>query len=413
MSIVLPFKALRPQKQFVQQVASHPYDVVSVEEAKNMVKNNSLSFLHVEKSEIDVDPLVEEHDDRIYDRGKSNLDGLIQQGILFREESPCFYVYRQRMGEHGQYGVVARVSLAEYESGKIKKHELTRENKQIDRTKHVDKLNANTGPVFLTYKAQNLIDRMVEGIIREEPEYDFLADDGISHTVWVVRDENRIKDLKDAFAMVDALYIADGHHRAAAASAVRRFRKEQNPDHTGDESYNFVLAVIFPHDQLKVMDYNRVVKDLRGLGVAEFLDKVSEKFLISEDFKEKAPQSFHDFGMYLQGKWFKLTARDGSFNELDPIEVLDVSILQDNLFGPLLGIQDPRIDRRIDFVGGIRGMKELEKLVDSGKFAVAFSLFPTSLTQLMDVADAGKTMPPKSTWFEPKLRSGIFVNFLS
>ena len=413
MSVVRPFKALRPQKEFVSQVASHPYDVLSVEEARTLVKNNPVSFLHVEKSEIDVLSPSGEHDDGIYEQGRSNLNNLLRQGVLFQEDTACLYIYRQRMAEHEQYGIVASVSLAEYESGKIKKHELTRENKEIDRTKHVDRLNANTGPVFLTYKAQSEIDRMVGAIVLEKPEYDFVADDGVAHTVWVVRDGDSINRITDAFSRIESLYIADGHHRAAAAAAVRKLRKKQHPDDTEDKAYNFALAVIFPHDQLMVMDYNRVVKDLHGMDVPQILDKVNEKFLVSTDFIDKSPRCLHDFGMYLQGKWYRLTARNGSFNAMDPIKVLDVSILQDNLLEPLLGIQDPRIDSRIDFVGGIRGMKELEMLVDSGKFAVAFALFPTSLTQLIAVADAGQIMPPKSTWFEPKLRSGIFVHVLS
>jgi len=413
MSIVLPFKAIRPKEKFVKEVASSPYDVLSVEEARKIAGNNPLSFLHVEKSEMDMLSHPGTDGDREYEIAKANLDNLINQGILFQEKMPCFYVYRQRMNDHEQYGIVARVSLAEYESGKIKKHELTRMDKEIDRTKHVATVNANTGPVFLTYIAQRSIDRMIKEIITEDPEYDFLADDGISHTVWIVRDERVIEGMKDAFATVDNLYIADGHHRAAAAAAVGRLRREQYPNGTGDEAYNYMMAVLFPHDQLKIMDYNRVVRDLHGLDIPGFFDSIRKKFAISDDFREKSPQKYHEFGMYMQGKWFKLTARDGSFDEQDPIAVLDVAILQDNLLGPVLGIQDPRTDSRIDFVGGIRGMKELERLVDSGDFAVAFSLCPTTLTQLMAVADAEKVMPPKSTWFEPKLRSGIFVNPLS
>jgi uncharacterized protein (DUF1015 family) len=413
MSVILPFKAFRPQRQFVEAVASCPYDVVNVEEARNIVRDNPLSFLHVEKSEIDILPLLDIYDDHVYEIAKSNMEKLIQKGIVFQEKTSCFYIYRQKMDTHEQYGIVARVSLAEYESGRIKKHELTFMDKEVDRIKHVATVNAHTGPVFLTYMAQSSIDCMVEKLIMDQPEYDFIADDGIIHTVWIISDEKDIETLKDAFVEVDTLYIADGHHRAAAAAEVGRLRKEQNPNNTGDEAYNYMMAVLFPHNQLKIMDYNRVVKDLHGLDIPEFFHKVIEKFLMSDNFKEKSPQRCHDFGMYLQGRWFKLTARDGSFNEHDPFEVLDVSILQDNLLGPVLGIQDPRVDNRVGFVGGIRGMKELERLVDSGGFAVAFSLYPTTLTQLMAVADVGRIMPPKSTWFEPKLRSGIFVHPLT
>lgn len=410
MAIVLPFKAIRPQKQFVGAVASCPYDVVNVEEARNMVRDNTLSFLHVEKSEIDMSPLLNVHDDQIYEIAKSNMETLVQQGIMFQEASPCFYIYLQKMGAHRQYGIVATVSVAEYESGLIKKHELTIRDKEVDRIKHVAAVNAQTGPVFLAYMARKNIDSIVDKIILNQPEYDFTADDGISHTVWIVSDIKEIDALKDAFAEVDNLYIADGHHRAAAAAAIGKLRRIQNPDNTGAEFYNYMMAALFPHNQIKIMDYNRVVKDLYGLDALQFFKSISKNFTISEDFKEKSPRQCREFGMYLQGRWYKLTTREGSFNEQDPVKTLDVSILQDNLLEPVLGIQDPRADNRIEFAGGIRGMKELERLVDSGGFAVAFSLFPTTLAQLMEVADIGKVMPPKSTWFEPKLRSGIFVN---
>jgi len=317
------------------------------------------------------------------------------------------------MGAHEQYGIVARVSLAEYESGRIKKHELTRKDKEIDRIKHVAAVNAQTGLVFLTYMARSPIDSIVEKTAMNQPEYDFMADDGISHSVWIVNDEKDMKALTEAFADVDNLYIADGHHRAAAAAAVGKMRKEQNSGSSADEAYNFMMAALFPHNQIKIMDYNRVVRDLHGLDIPPFFQKVSEKFIVSDDFKEKSPRQCHDFGMYLQGRWYKLTARVNSFDELDPVQYLDVSILQNNLLGPILGIDDPREDNRIEFVGGIRGMKELEILVDSGSFAVAFSLYPTTLENLMVVADNGRVMPPKSTWFEPKLRSGIFVHPLT
>ena len=413
MSIVLPFKALRPHNQFVKAVASYPYDVVDVEEARSIVRNNPLNFLHVEKSEIDLPPHADVDGNQAYETAKANLQDMIQKDILFQDETPCFYIYRQKMGTHEQYGIVACVSVAEYESGRIKKHELTRKDKEIDRIRHVSEVNAHSGLVFLAYNANRSIDCLVQNKIVDNPEYDFTAEDGISHTVWVLSDGKDIEYIQDAFAKVDSLYIADGHHRAAAAAAVGKLRKEKNPDDSGDAAYNYIMAAVCPHNQLKIMDYNRVVRDLHGSDLPEFLHRVSEKFVISDNFIEKSPGRYHEFGMYLQGRWYKLTAKDGSFNELDPVNVLDVSILQNNLLEPVLGIQDPRSDKRIEFVGGIRGMKELEKLVDSGNFAVAFSLCPTTITHLMAVADAGMLMPPKSTWFEPKLRSGIFVHLLT
>lgn len=413
MSVVLPFRALRPRKEFVQAVASCPYDVVNVEEARNMVRDNPLNFLHVEKSEIDLLPLLDVHSEHIYKIAKNNMGNLVQKGVLFQDGKPFFYIYRQKMGTHEQYGIVARVSLAEYESGRIKKHELTMMNKERDRIKHVAAVNAHTGPVFLTYVAVGAIDSIVKKTIINQPEYDFMADDGISHAVWIVSDATDMEALQDAFLEVENLYIADGHHRAAAAAAVGKLRRDQNPDMRDEDSYNYMLAVLFPHNQLKIMDYNRVVRDLYGLEDTEYFHKVSENFMVSDSFKEKSPRHCHEFGMYLRGAWHRLTARDGSFDEHDPVKSLDVSILQDNLLGPVLGIKDPRADIRIEFVGGIRGMKELEILVDSGGFAVAFSLYPTTLEQLMTVADNGRVMPPKSTWFEPKLRSGIFVHLLA
>ncbi len=412
MSVVLPFKALRPQKQFVKAVASYPYDVVSLEEAREIVKDNPLNFLHVEKSEIDLPSHLKTDGDRVYEIAKLNLDKLIREQVLFQDKTPCFYIYRQKIGLHEQYDIVARISLAEYESGRIKKHELTKADKELDRIKHVLTVNAHTGPVFLAYRARDFIDRLVKKMVEGVPEYDFVADDGISHTVWVVRSKKDIAAVTSSFAKVETLYIADGHHRAAAAAAVRRLKKEQNPGSQGDEAYNYVMAVIFPHDQLKIMGYHRVVRDLNGLDEATFLRKIGEQFIISENFVEKSPGQSHEIGMYLRGQWFKLRAKDGSYEKDDPFKVLDVSILQDNLLRPVLGIQNPRTDKRIEYVGGVRGMKELERLVDSGEFAVAFSLYPTSMEQLMAVSDTDKIMPPKSTWFEPKLRSGIFVHLL-
>ncbi|HYA14095.1 MAG TPA: DUF1015 family protein [Syntrophales bacterium] len=413
MSIVLPFGALRPQKQFVEAVAAYPYDVVNEEEAKNIVRDNPLSFLRVEKSEVDIPGPYNAHEDRIYEIAGENLHRMMRENILCQDKTPYFYIYRQRMNSHEQYGIVARVDLAEYESGRIKKHELTTVDKEVDRIKHVLTINAQTGPVFLTYPSQEAIDGLVKKIIESDPEYDFTADDGISHTVWVIRNEKDIAAITSSFTKVDTLYIADGHHRAAAAAAVRRLKRAQNPFARGDEAYNFVMAVLFPHNQLKILGYNRVVRDLNGLNEVDFLRKVGEQFFVSENFAEKSPGQYHEIGMYLHGRWFKIEPKDGSYDRDDPVCVLDVSILQDNLLKPILGIQNPRTDGRIKYIGGIRGVKELERLVDSNEFAVAFALYPTTMEQLMAVSDTGKIMPPKSTWFEPKLRSGIFVHLLT
>ena len=412
MSVVIPFRALRPGRSFAKEVASLPYDVLNRDEARALASGNPVSFLRVEKSEIDVNPPDDVVPEKIFEKAKENLERFVRQGVMLQDENPCFYIYRQRMGAHEQTGIVGCASVSEYESGLIKKHELTRADKELERTRHVDTVNAQTGPVFLTYRAAEEIDRLVEGFKSGSPEYDFTAADGIVHTVWIVSNPEDIRNLAQELRKLEALYIADGHHRAAAACSVCRFRREGNPGHRGDEPYNFFLSVIFPHNQLRIMDYNRAVRDLHGLEKEEFLRKVEELFETRADFTAKSPAAFHSFGMYLDGRWYELTARKNLCDETDPIGSLDVSILQNHLLEPVLGIHDPRTDQRIDFIGGIRGMEELERLVDSGKFAVAFSLFPTTLDQLMAVADAGLVMPPKSTWFEPKLRSGLFVHRL-
>ncbi|SEM72944.1 Uncharacterized conserved protein, DUF1015 family [Syntrophus gentianae] len=413
MSVVIPFRALRPARSFVKDVASLPYDVLNRDEARALASGNPLSFLRVEKSEIDLEPPEGDVPEKIFAKARENLENLLSQGIMIQEETPCFYIYRQRMGAHEQTGIVGCASVAEYESGRIKKHELTRADKELERTRHVDTVNGQTGPVFLAYRSTEDLDRLVEGFKAGPPEYDFTADDGIVHTVWAVSDSTAVRNLAEGLKTLEALYIADGHHRAAAACSVCRLRRQNNPGHRGDEPYNYFLSVMFPHSQLRIMDYNRAVRDLHGLDREAFLGKVEEKFEILPDFSRKSPEAFHSFGMYLGGKWHQLVARENLWNEADPIGRLDVSILQTHLLEPVLGIMDPRTDQRIDFIGGIRGMAELERLVDSGNFAVAFSLFPTTLEQLMAVADAGLVMPPKSTWFEPKLRSGLFVHRLA
>ncbi len=410
MSIVVPFRALRPRKDCVRQVASHPYDVLDWEEAKRLALDNPLSFLHVEKSEIDLrkDMDTGVYGDEVYRRAKKNLNKLIRDGVLVQDRKPCFYIYRQSVPGHTQYGIVGGVSTVEYDAGLIKKHELTMFDKEEDRTKHIDIVNAQTGLVFLVYRALEGIDRIVADVVKEEPEYEFGAEDGVIHTVWVIDDDAAIERIRREFSRVECLYIADGHHRAASAAAVARHRRESG--RAGECDY--FMATLFPDNQLRILDYNRVVKDLNGMSEAEFIEKTREGFRVAEDFIDRSPVRFHEFGMYLKGRWYRLTARENIYVRKSKIGQLDVSILQENILRPLLGIQDPRTDRRIRFVGGVRGMKELERLVDSGQFAVAFSMYPPTLAQLMDIADAGEIMPPKSTWFEPKLRSGIFVHLL-
>ncbi len=409
MAVIVPFRALRPCRQFVKDVASPPYDVVNYEEARSIAGDNPLSFLHVEKSEIDLPPDTAAHDRRIYDAAKRNLDRLIGEGILFQERQPCLYVYTQEFNGRRQCGIVGGVSVSEYESGKIKKHELTRADKELDRILHVDAVNAHTGPVFIAYKGRPSIDRLVERAMMASPEYDFTDEEGVSHSVWPVCDAEMINAIVVEFVSVENLYIADGHHRAAAAAAVATMRREKLSQNLNIE---YIMAALFPHTQLKIMDYNRVVRDLNGLGKDDFLLKCRERFLVTGDFHEKSPERLHELGMYLGGKWYRLVVKNGACAERDAVGRLDVSILQEQLLAPVLGIHDARTDDRIAFVGGIRGVRELERLVDSGEFSVAFSLYPPTIEQLMEVADAGKIMPPKSTWFEPKLRSGIFVHFL-
>lgn len=411
MALVLPFRAVRPDRRYAAQVAALPYDVMTREEARNVAGGNPLSFLHVEKSEMDVPDNIENNNALIYEKALQNFERMQREGVLFQDAVPCFYIYRQQMGRQIQTGIVGVVSAREYDEGKIKKHELTRQDKEEDRINHVDRVNAQTGPVFLTYESRSRLNALVGRITTDSPEYDFTAEDGVAHTVWVVREERLIEEITVEFSDVSALYIADGHHRAAAAAAVAR-KRQRDVANSGIREYEKVLAVIFPHDQLKIMDYNRAVKDLNSLTVRKFQEVINDDFHITPDFKDKSPQSIHAFGMYLEGHWYKLTIREGKYDDRDPVASLDAAILQDHLLAPVLGINDPRTDDRIKFIGGIRGMAELEKLVDKGGFAVAFSLHPTTIEQVMHVADAGAIMPPKSTWFEPKLRSGIFVHKL-
>ncbi|HUT76778.1 MAG TPA: DUF1015 domain-containing protein [Polyangia bacterium] len=412
MASIVPFRGLRPFPEKARAVAAPPYDVLNSAEARVLAEGNPFTFLHVNKPEIDLDPAVNLYDDAVYAKGAENFRRMQAEGVLVRDPVPSFYLYRQKMriGErdHVQVGLMAGASVAEYEADLIKKHELTRADKEADRTRHVEELNANAGPVFLTYRAMPEIDATVARLAGRAPAVDFVADDGIGHTLWVVDDPADVERLTGLFARIPCLYVADGHHRSASAVTYGRKRREANPDHTGTESYNHFMAVLFPHDQLYIMDYNRVVLDLNGLTGEAFLGRVGEKFEVAPA-SDPRPGRATEFCMYLGGKWYRLTARPGTFNAADPVAGLDVAILQGNLLAPILGIGDPRLDKRIDFVGGIRGARELERRVDGQGTGVAFAMFPTSIEQLMAIADAGAIMPPKSTWFEPKLRSGVVV----
>jgi uncharacterized protein (DUF1015 family) len=410
MAQIQAFRAWRPRRDLAARITSPPYDVLSSEEAREMAQGNELSFLHVIKPEIDVAVGVDPYDPRVYAQGSESFRRLIDQGAMIREETSALYVYQQRMGNHTQAGLVAGASVDEYESGLIKKHEHTRPEKEDDRARHVDALNANAGPVFLTYVARQEIDRLILEIRAGDPEYDFTSSDGIQHTLWIVSDQEEIETLLRAFEETPCLYVADGHHRSASAARVRAQRRDANTNHRGDEAYNYFLAVIFPHNQMKIMPYNRVVRDLAGMTPEAFLERIAEHFEVSRtDIPE--PDRPRNYGMFLGGQWHRLLPRPGSFPEQHPVDSLDIAILQNNLLRPILGIQDPRRDRRIDFVGGIRGTGELERRCRED-WAVAFALYPTSIQQLMTVADAGSVMPPKSTWFEPKLRSGLIVRSL-
>ena len=414
MALLKAFKALRPVSHLVSKVAAPPYDVISSEEARRKVKNNPYSFLHVDKAEIDLSQGTDIYDEKVYQKAKENLKSMVEDGIFIKEKKDCLYIYRQTMGAHTQTGLVGCVSIDDYMNNIIKKHEETRKDKEVDRIKHVKYCNANTGPIFLTYKAMDEIDEMINGWAdKNNPLYKFESDDNIGHTVWVIDDEDVVKRLVLYFEQVDILYIADGHHRSAAAVEVGKMRRKENPDYTGSEEFNYFLGVLFPHNKLKILDYNRVVKDLNGYSFKEFLKKVEENFII-EEYKGKngyKPDSRHKFGMYIDRKWYKLIAKEDSFDSGDLIDSLDVSILQNNLLSPILGIKDPRKDKRIDFVGGIRGLEELERRVNAGE-SVAFSMHPTKMEEIMNISDKNMTMPPKSTWFEPKLRSGLFIHEL-
>ena len=414
MAVFKPFKALRPTEEYASRVAALPYDVMNSDEAREMVKGNPYSFLHVDKAEIDLEKGVDLYSDEVYKKAKENLIALEKDGIMKQDEKKCFYIYRQIMNGREQTGLVGCASIDDYINNQIKKHELTRADKEADRIRHVDTCDANTGPIFLCYKECDEVDSLILDFKNNNsPVYDFVTEDGISNTVWVIEDDDLNNKLSSLLENAGAFYIADGHHRCASAVNVGKKRREENPQYNGTEEFNFFLAVLFPAKTLAIMDYNRVVKDLNGYNKDEFINKIEEKFeVIKTDSKEPfSPEEKHTFGMYLDNTWYMLKSKAGTFNENDPVERLDVSILQNNLLSPILNIGDPRTDKRIDFIGGIRGLKELERRVKED-MTVAFSMYPTTLDDLMDIADANKIMPPKSTWFEPKLLSGLFIHKL-
>lgn len=412
MAAVVPLKFLRPQKRYAGDIAARPYDVVSYDEAKAIAEANPLSFLRIEKSEINLPSDVPMDSSEVYRQARLNIERMTDEKYLVRDEKPSFYIYLQKKDSHEQYGIAGGVHVDDYTGGRMKRHEFTRSDKELERTRHIAEANAQTGPVFVVYRSDKSINDLISRIAGAAPEYDFVADDGVYHAVWAVADPRDMELLSGRFAAAGDTYIADGHHRAAAAASVAKQRREGNSGHRGDESYNYIMSVLFPHDQLRIMDYNRVVRDLKGLSKKEFIEKLAGSFVVEAGFERKSPAGHREFGMYLDGDWYRLSPKSGTALPDDAVGALDVSILQNMVLQPILGIDDPRTDQRIDFVGGIRGMAGLEKLVDSGRHAVAFSLHPTTLEQLMAVADSGQVMPPKSTWFEPKLMSGLFVHIL-
>ena len=414
MAVIRPFRGIRPPKNLVEKVVSRPYDVLSSAEARAEAEGNEMSLYHIIRPEIDFPEGTDEHLPEVYEKAAENFRLFQEKGWLVQDDKPCYYVYAQTMNGKTQYGLVVGAWVEDYVNGVIKKHELTRRDKEEDRMKHIRATNANIGPVFLAYPDDAVLDALVAKYTARQPEYDFVApDDGFGHTFWVVGNDDDIAAITRQFAQMPALYIADGHHRSAAAALVGLEKARQNPNHTGDEEYNYFMAVCFPADQLTIIDYNRVVKDLNGLDAAAFLQAVEKNFEVKDmGADEYRPTCLHNFSLYLEGKWYSLTARPGTYDDNDPIGVLDVTISSNLILDEILGIKDLRSDKRIDFVGGIRGLGELKKRVDSGEMKMALALYPVSMKQLMDIADTGNIMPPKTTWFEPKLRSGVVVHKL-
>ena len=414
MAKIKPFRGIRPPRELVEDVASRPYDVLNSEEARAEAAGNEKSLYHIIKPEINFAPGTDEHDPKVYDKAVEQFNLFQEKGWLVQDNTEKYYVYAQTMNGRTQYGLVVCANVEDYLNGVIKKHELTRRDKEEDRMKHVRINNANIEPVFFAYPDNAELDAIVAETVKGKPEYDFTAPDGFGHHFWLINDDNTIKRITELFAAIPYLYIADGHHRTAAAALVGAEKARQNPHHKGDEEYNYFLAVCFPASQLHIIDYNRVVKDLNGLSEEEFLSKLTENFIVEKKGKEiYHPCALHNFSLYLDGEWYSLTAREGTYNDSDPIGVLDVTISSDLILRDILGIKDLRSDKRIDFIGGIRGLEELKRRVDNGEMKVALALYPVSMKQLMDIADSGNIMPPKTTWFEPKLRSGLVIHKLS
>ncbi len=414
MAIVKPFRGVRPPKNLVQQVASRPYDVLSSEEARKEAEGNEKSLYHIIKPEIDFAPGTDEHESKVYEKAVENFHLFQKNGWLQQDEKELYYVYAQTMNGRTQYGLVVCSSVEDYLSGAIKKHELTRKDKEEDRMKHVRINDANIEPVFFAYPDNPELESIVSFFCKGTPEYDFISDDGFGHHFWLIEDEVKIRRISELFAEIPYLYIADGHHRTAAAALVGEEKAKQNPNHTGKEEYNYFMAVCFPANQLKILDYNRVVKDLNGMTPEEFLKTLSQDFIVEMKGQTTYhPEALHDFSLYLDGNWYKLTAKPGTYDDKDPIGVLDVTVSSDLILDKLLGMKDLRTDKRVDFVGGLRGLEELKRRVDSGEMKAALALYPVTMKQLIDIADTGNIMPPKTTWFEPKLRSGLVIHKLS
>ena len=413
MAKVKPFRGVRPPKQYVEKVASKPYDVLSSEEARAEAGDNEMCLYHIIKPEIDFEPGTGEHEPKVYDKAVENFKKFQDKGWLIQDNQDCYYIYAQTMDGRTQYGFVVGASVEDYLTGRIKKHELTRREKEADRMHHIEINNANIEPVFLAFPDNSTLEDIIDRTAQTTPEYDFVSEDGIGHTLWVIKDQDTINTITKEFGEIPYLYIADGHHRTAAAAHVGEEKAKADPNHNGTEEYNYLLAVCFPQSHLKVMDYNRVVVDLNGNTEEQFLEKLADKFIVEEKGVEiYKPAKLHNFSLYLGGKWYSLTAKEGTYDDNDPIGVLDVTISSDYILRDILGITDLRTDKRIDFVGGIRGLGELKQRVDSGEMKMALALYPVTMKQIIDIADSGKIMPPKATWFEPKLRSGLIIHKL-
>jgi uncharacterized protein (DUF1015 family) len=413
MALIKPFKGIRPPKQFVKEVVSRPYDVLDSEEAREEAKGNEKSLYHIIKPEIDFPKGKDEHEADVYEKAAANFKKFRDNGWLVQDAKENYYLYAQTMENRTQYGLVVCSAVSDYMNGNIKKHELTRRDKEEDRMKHVRVNNANIEPVFFAYPDNPALDAIISAVIRQNPEYDFVSSDNIGHRFWIIDNEELIREITDIFANIPYMYIADGHHRSAAAALVGAEKAAQNPHHTGAEEYAYFMAVCFPAGQLRIMDYNRVVRDLNGLSAAEFLQKLSEDFIVTDKGSDiYRPAHLHNFSLYIDGRWYSLDAKPGRYDDSDPLEALDVTVSSCLIIDKILGIKDLRSDRRIDFVGGLRGLGELKRRVDSGEMALALALYPVSMQQLMDIADSGSIMPPKTTWFEPKLRSGLVIHSL-